>query len=307
MRSIIDWKRLLLAAPLLLAAGVGVYVVAARGGAADAPRASLVETPPAAAAEVGVQEGELARDFVAKAPDGTPVRLSELRGRPTLINFWATWCGSCLAELPEFKAFQEEIGTDRLNVLAINLGEDASTAQGFIDELQAHGFRFAVDPTLVVADAYAVYGLPTSVFLDADGVVRGIYAGHLRRQELEAFVAAAASGQTAEAPETRIRLVTTVARDHLLEVRDAGDGRADLRSKSLRCDDSYCAAIVLNDLESASGIVAIERHTDEDPPRVLVAYDRDALDIEGVARMLAEALDAFGDPLYERELEIVYR
>ena len=307
MDSLINWRRLAIAAPLLLAAGALVYVLTQRDGVASTPRASLIETPSGAVAEVGVQKGELARDFIAQAPDGALVRLSELRGRPTIINFWATWCTSCLAELPEFKAVQAEIGADNLNIAAVNVGEGVADAQEFLDELKADAFRIGMDPTLVVADAYNVYGLPTSVFLDAGGVVRGIYAGQLSRDDLQAFIAAATAGADAAEPAPKIRLVTTVARDHVLEVRDAGNGNADLRTKSLRCDDSYCAETAIAAIESNAGITAVTRFSGEDPPRIVVTFDDDALSLDDVALLLANALNALGDPLYERELQVERR
>ena len=108
-RSLVDWRRLVLALPLLLVVGVGMYFVLDRGGpSASTPRAALAETPPGSVDKVGVQRGQLARDFIGTAPDGSVVRVSDLRGRPTIINFWATWCTSCLAELPDFKEVQQE-------------------------------------------------------------------------------------------------------------------------------------------------------------------------------------------------------
>jgi thiol-disulfide isomerase/thioredoxin len=306
--TFVDWRRLAIAAPLLAGAALLVFVLT-RDDAdrADTPRAQLVDTPPGATADIGVQNGELARDFAVRSPGGTPSRLSELRGRPTIINFWATWCTSCLAELPDFKAVQQEIGANNLNVLAVNAGETGADAQEFLDELQADAFHVGMDPTLLVADAYGVFGLPTTIFLDADGIVRGVYTGHLAKDDMRAFIEAASAGDTAQEPEPKIRLVTTVARDHVLEVRAAGNGTAEFRSKSLRCDDSYCAEDAIRAIEAILGVSGIERHTGEDPPRIVVAFDTSALSLDDLAMRAAGALNALGDPLYERPLEIQRR
>jgi thiol-disulfide isomerase/thioredoxin len=306
MRGFFDWKRGLLAAPLVALALASAWWLSRDGTGADTPRAMLVDTPAGASDDVGVREGQLARDFAVTSPAGEPVRLSELRGRPTIVNFWATWCSSCLAELPDFKDVQEEYGADRLNVLAVNAGEGADTARSFIDELAADEFRWGSDPTLVVADSYGVFGLPTSIFIDADGFVRGIYTGHLTADDMRSFVSASFEGKVAADPAPRLRLVTTVARDRTLDVIERRDGRVELRSKSLRCDDSYCAGAAIDELASMRDVTEIDRATGEDPPRVVVAFDAAATDARSVAAALAEELERLGDPLYERPLEIRY-
>ena len=118
------------------------------------------------------------------------MRLSELRGRPLLINFWATWCASCLSEMPDIKALQEEYGYDTFSVLAINAGETRDEALEFIDFLDAP-FIYALDPSLIASDAYGVYGLPLSVFIDSGGVIRAVYRGHANRERLGALMTAA--------------------------------------------------------------------------------------------------------------------
>ncbi|MEX2245160.1 MAG: TlpA disulfide reductase family protein [Dehalococcoidia bacterium] len=304
LTGVVDWKRMLLAAPLLVVVALAAWLLLSRGADASTPRAALVDTPAAAGGDVGVHKGQLSRDFLGTAPGGATVRLSELRGQPTIINFWATWCSSCLAELPEFKALQQELGTENLHIVAVNAGEDSRTAQDFLDFLDVPQFRVAMDPTLVVSDAYGVYGMPTSLFLDADGVIRAIYVGQLSKELLREYVAAASEGTTAGEPPAKTRLITTVARDHTLVVRDLGDGRLEFASKSLRCDDTYCSDPAIAALADAGGTDVIERYLDEDPARIVVSSDAVR---EEVAQALADALTALGDPLYERPLEIVYR
>jgi thiol-disulfide isomerase/thioredoxin len=302
----VDWKRLAIAVPLLALAVAGTWMLVDRGSLGSTPRAQLVDTP-AGAADVGVVNGKLAREFAGESPDGVPVRLSDLRGRPTIINFWATWCTSCLAELPDFKAVQAAAGPENLHVIAVNAGEDAATARRFLDELQADDFRVVMDPTLTVSDAFGVFGLPTSIFLDAAGVVRGIYTGHLSREDMEAFVAAALTGRDVDEPDPKLRLVTTVARDRVLEVRDLARDRLDLRSKSLRCDDSYCADTSIDTIAAYRGVITVDRYMSEDPPRVVVTYEPQVVDADELASALADVLNQSGDPLYERPIEIQRR
>jgi thiol-disulfide isomerase/thioredoxin len=293
-----------MAVPVLAIVGVGAYLVIPRGADASTPRAVLVDTPPGTVPKVGVKKGQLSRDFVGIGPDGTPVRLSDLRGKPTIINFWATWCGSCVAELPDLKAVQEEVGAPGLNVVVVNAGENSAAAQRFLKTLDAPAFHVGMDPTLVVADAYGVFGLPQSVFVDADGVVRAVYTGQLSKELMQQYVQAASTGTDGPAAPTKIRLITTVARDHTLEIRTPGKGVVDLRSKSLRCDESYCATAVIDSLAQADGVRGVDRILNEDPPRILVTFDGPRT-ADDVAASLSEALNKLGDPLYSRPLEIV--
>ena len=303
--GLIDWRRLLIAVPLLAVAGAAFWLLAPGGGDASTPRAVLVDTPHAPDAPVGVRQGRVARDFTATGPDGSTVRLSDLRGKPAIINFWATWCSSCLAEMSDLKAVQDEAGADAFSVVAVNSGEDSASAREFLDELDAPSFRVAMDPTLVVSDSYGVYGLSHTVFVDSAGVIRATYSGQLSASLMREYLTAAAAGTDGADPPKSLRLLGNVqARRHLLEVRDAGSGAAEFRSKSLRCDDSYCASGVLDALAKASGVLDVDGFAAEDPPRVVVRFDAEAVSLDALTSVLAELMNASPDPLYEQPLEI---
>lgn len=307
MRQLIDWRRALIALPVLAIAAAGAYVLIPRGADASTPRAMLADTPASPETKVGVRKGELARDFAGTGPDGAVVRLSDLRGKPAIINFWATWCGSCVAELPDFKAVQAELGAENLRVVAVNAGESSGAARRFLNTLDAPDFHVAMDPTLIVSDAYGVFGMPTSVFLDADGVIRAVYTGQLDQDLMRSYVVAATNRTTTEQPPTKVRLVTTIARDHTLEVRATGKEAVDLRSKSLRCDEIYCAAEAIDVVASANGVRGVERSLSEDPSRIVVTFDAGVTNADEIANGLADVLNKRGDPLYERPLEVIHK
>ncbi len=303
-RRFVDVRRLILAVPLLAAIAIGGWWLTGRGADQATPRAVLARTPGAAGMPVGVQKGELARDFIGHAPDGTAVHLSDLRGRPTIINFWATWCASCALELPDLKAVQRSIGPGRLNVVAVNAGEDNGAATSFLRTLDANAFRVAMDPTLVVADAYGVFGLPRSVFVDSSGVVRAIYTGQLSQELMRQYVAAASAGDTAPDAPPKVRLITTVARDHVLQVHAMASDAVEFRSKSLRCDDTYCSGAALDALAASGGVISIDRFLSEDPPRIVVRFNAAATRADTVSQSLAAQLNVHADPLYERPLTV---
>lgn len=134
------------------------------------------------------KEGEAAPDFAL--PDvREPARvrqLSDYRGRVVLLNFWATWCGPCKQEMPEFQAAQQALG-DQLVVLGVNYRESPEKAVAFLNDLQVT-FPSLVDGGGKVAEHYRVAGLPVSYFLDREGVVRHIEIGAVSVDELEKYL-----------------------------------------------------------------------------------------------------------------------
>ena len=149
-------------------------------------------------------------------------------------------------------------------------------------------------------------GTPVSGSAEAAGVVRAVYTGQLSKDLMQQYVQAASAGNDGPAAPTKIRLITTVAREHTLEIRTPGHNVVDLRSKSLRCDESYCATAVIDALSLAKGVHGVERLLAEDPPRILVSFD-DARTADDIASELADALNALGDPLYSRPLDVVHK
>ena len=298
---------MLLLLPVLAATGVAIYFLAWRDDTASTARASLLDTAASEGIEVGTTKGQVARDFLAYSPDGEAVRLSDLRGTPTIINFWATWCSSCVAELPDLRDLQAELGPERLSVLAINVGENAGTARKFLDSLDASSLQVGMDPTLVVADAYGVRGMPQSIFIDSQGIIRAVYVGQLTEEALRDYLASASQG-TDRPNDTSgpLRFVTTVARDRVLEVERLDDGRVEFRSKSLRCDDAYCAGPAVDVIARAQGVASVERHLDWDPASVVVTFDERETTVQTLVDLVAQRLLRREDPLYTRPLEIQY-
>lgn len=131
--------------------------------------------------------GRLAPDFTLKTLDGQTVTLSELRGRPVLINFWASWCGPCRLEMPHLQAAYEQYQDKGFTVIAVDVkfDEGPEAVRAFIDEL---GLTFLVvkDETgAVEIDKYNVLGYPTSVFIDRDGVIQYVHRGPMTKDFIE--------------------------------------------------------------------------------------------------------------------------
>lgn len=153
-----------------------------------------VDTVALAGLSVGLREGDVAPDFEFSAFDGTRMRLSDFRGRPVFLNFWATWCGPCRAELPAMEVKLREHSSDALAVLGVNTGERIETAERFLGKLDVELTAYAYDPAGAVAGRYSVPGMPTSYFIDADGVITGVYALALSDSLMEDAIVQAIAG-----------------------------------------------------------------------------------------------------------------
>jgi len=143
----------------------------AKFGPVDLP-AALV--PPGM--EVGPKEGKLAPDFVLQTLDGGEIRLSDLRGKAVVINFWATWCKPCRKEIPQLIDAYNAYRDQGLVILGVNLQESRSIVRPFAEDF-GMSFLIPLDRTGSVADTYRLLGLPTTYFVDRQGVVRSMFTG----------------------------------------------------------------------------------------------------------------------------------
>jgi peroxiredoxin len=121
--------------------------------------------------------GYPAPDFTLATLDGGEFSLAAQRGTPLVVNFWATWCGPCEREIPTLQAASERYG-DRVQIVGVDQGESAETVRAFAEE---YGMTFPIplDMDGAVGWDFNVQGLPTSFFIDGDGVIRKIWAGEL--------------------------------------------------------------------------------------------------------------------------------
>jgi peroxiredoxin len=140
------------------------------------------------ASEPAPEEDAIAPDFKLLNIDGVEVRLSELRGQPVLINFWATWCAPCRLEMPGMQDRFEKFADDGLQILAVNFDEPVEAVQGFSDELGLT-FELLLDPGGEIQRAYRIRGYPTSFFLDPNGVIKVLHIGVMTEGQLDIYLA----------------------------------------------------------------------------------------------------------------------
>ncbi len=140
---------------------------------------TLVAMPaPPPGVSIAPYVGQVAPEMTLALLDGDPVTLSHLRGRPVVINFWASWCPPCRQELPALQAAYTRYG-DRVEFVAVNVKETPETVSAFVQEAGL-GFPVALDADGQVSDlSYEVRGLPTTLFIDSNGVVAARHVGPL--------------------------------------------------------------------------------------------------------------------------------
>ncbi|WP_455675584.1 TlpA family protein disulfide reductase, partial [Pradoshia sp.] len=125
--------------------------------------------------------GAQAVDFTLKDLEGQEVSLSDYKGKKVFLNFWATWCNPCKEEMPEMEKIHQKY--EDVVILAINLDTDKDI-QGFMDE-HALTFKALLDVDEVVNKQYQVVSIPTSFFIDEEGIIRKKVQGILDYEMME--------------------------------------------------------------------------------------------------------------------------
>jgi peroxiredoxin len=135
------------------------------------------------AAEIGTEVGMQAPDFTLENMNGEQVSLSDYQGQKVFLNFWASWCPPCRKEMPDMQKLHEKYGSEELVILAVNVGEGKSTAANF---MMQNGLSFPVllDNSKDTARNYLVRGIPSSYFLDQDGIIKEKVVGAVSYQKM---------------------------------------------------------------------------------------------------------------------------
>ncbi len=142
---------------------------------------------------IGVGAGELepapeigrrAPDFTLADLEGNPVSLSDFQGKAVFINFWATWCPPCRAEMPEIESIYQKYRDQDVAVIGVDLFEPEDKVREYV---QRGGFSwsFVIDTTGVVTRNYGISALPTSFFLDSQGIIRAVNIGPMTERLME--------------------------------------------------------------------------------------------------------------------------
>ncbi len=176
------WSFLAIGALLGLSAGLVAW-----GGF---PEPRTVATPSGATALTPVAApvvGGLAPDFEAVEISGGDFHLGQARGRIVVLNFWATWCEPCRAEMPLLEARSRGHEPEGLIVVGVNFDEPADLVSAFQAELGLT-FPIVLDPGARIQALYHVLGYPTTFFVDGSGVIRFIHIGSMDEAQLDGYL-----------------------------------------------------------------------------------------------------------------------
>ncbi len=135
---------------------------------------------------VGIEKGNLAPDFELLLLNGESKKLSDFQGQKVMLNFWASWCGPCRAEMPEMQQLHEEYKEKGISIVAVNaFHTETSTAapEEFINELGL-SFPVLVDEKGEVSETYQVIALPTTYFIDSEGKIQDKFTGTLNYEQM---------------------------------------------------------------------------------------------------------------------------
>lgn len=164
---------------IFIALGVGVYLVLSGkinlGGDGDFQAAPLAK----------LENGSLANDFELQDVSGSSIRLSDLRGRVVVINYWATWCVPCVHEMPMFDSYASQY--PQFIMLGIDEEESPEKVGPFVEKM-GMGYTILLDINGKVAHNYKISMLPTTFFIDEDGMIRFRHIGSMSQEQLAYYL-----------------------------------------------------------------------------------------------------------------------
>lgn len=139
------------------------------------------------AADSNEEPESAAIDFVVEDGDGNEVKLSDFHGKPVVLNFWASWCGPCRAEMPDYDEIYKEYG-EEIHFVMVNVTdgsrETVDTAKAFIAE-EGYSFPVYYDTTLSASYTFGATSLPSSFFIDAEGNVIARATGTISKDVMQ--------------------------------------------------------------------------------------------------------------------------
>ena len=137
--------------------------------------------------EIGLERGKIAPDFEVTTLDGEQAKLSDFRGGRVMLNFWATWCPPCRAEMPDMQKVYDE---EDVTILAVNMtgtesGEDVVAE--FVDDFELT-FPILMDETSDIMNTYEIQAYPTTYMIDSDGRIQFVALGAMNHEQMLQFL-----------------------------------------------------------------------------------------------------------------------
>ncbi len=132
----------------------------------------------------GVSVGEQAPDFTLVDLNDNPISLSDFRGKTVFLNFWATWCPPCRAEMPQMEALYQDYKDEDVVIIGLDIQETREEVSQYVQQ-GGYSWLFILDTSGKVATNYEVTAIPTSFFIDGDGIIRAVSTGAMSKRDME--------------------------------------------------------------------------------------------------------------------------
>jgi thiol-disulfide isomerase/thioredoxin len=170
---------------ILSLATIAVIDRVSHPGTQPASALSQAVSPDLSTAKVGTRIGLTAPDFTLPTTGEKEFKLSDYRGRNVILNFWATWCGPCRFEVPALKALQDKYNDGSIAIVAVNTLDNADSARSYAAD-NGLNFVIPIDPRGDVSSLYNIRGMPTTLFINAKGIITSIKIGpFISMEEIE--------------------------------------------------------------------------------------------------------------------------
>lgn len=140
--------------------------------------------------KTGIEEGNIAPDFQLTTIDGKSMKLSEQRGKKVFLNFWATWCPPCRAEMPDMENFYKDQKNNSFVILAVNYTtqeKNKDDVQRFVEDFGLT-FPILLDLDGSISSHYQIFTIPTTFVIDSNGVIQKKIVGPLNKEMMEKLV-----------------------------------------------------------------------------------------------------------------------
>ncbi len=140
--------------------------------------------------EMGVHVGKKAPDFQLQTLAGKEINLSDMKGKKVILNFWATWCPPCKAEMPHMQEFYQVQKGNNVEILAVNLTtaeKDSNNIGQFVND---YGLTFPIllDSNGEIGDTYQAFTIPTSYIIDSKGTIRKRIIGPMDKKMIAELI-----------------------------------------------------------------------------------------------------------------------
>ncbi len=186
-------KTIIILAAIIAVSLIGIWILNDTEEVAEEGETIYTQTPadnnevenPIINDEPELEAKDPAIDFTLKDLEGNDVSLSDFEGKIVLLNFWATWCKFCDIEMPDLEKLYTE--NEGIVVLGVNVGEDIDLVKEYVDEKNL-SFPIVLDETTEIASDYLVSGLPTTYFIDENGMIYGVFPGMMTYDMMTGFV-----------------------------------------------------------------------------------------------------------------------